>query len=92
MNENQQIPWWVSSTGEGLSVRVKSFLVGALPAVVVIAPLFGFNITEAAGNDLIASVVGTLSAVGTITAGLWHIYGWIRAFVFKKQGLGKFAR
>lgn len=81
----------VSSTGVGLSTRVKSFLTGILGAVVLVLNLIGHPLSPEEANsgvDLIVSIVAGFEMA--VSAG-FHAYGWLRRNFYKQQSLGKFA-
>ncbi len=62
--------WWISSTGEGLSLTIKGALIALLPAILMIARLFGIEIMKAdlvLLVDLLSKfVAGAVIAVGLI--------------------------
>lgn len=62
--------WWISSTGEGLSLTIKGFLIAILPGVLVLARLLGVDLAEADFVlliDLLAKfVAGAIIAIGVI--------------------------
>ncbi len=84
MAENKS-NWYDSSTGNGLALRAKSMMLGAVPVIVILADVFGFQgLTEASLTELVTQIVALISAAG-------FIYGWARAVYFKNKKLGKFA-
>ena len=92
MNETNLPNWLVSSTGEGLSLRVKSFLVGVLPTVLVVSKLIGHPILETDANTTIDLTVTLIEAGVAFLAAIYHAVGWVRARFYKKNNLGKFAK
>jgi hypothetical protein len=83
--------WLLSSTGEGISLRVKSFLVGILPTVLVIATLLGHPVGQEDANAWVSIIVNVLEAAIALIAICFHAIGWIRARYYKKHDMGKFA-
>jgi hypothetical protein len=73
--------WLTSSEGQGLSLRVKSF-------VALIVPLL-----SAFGIQIVSEEVDKfIDASFVLVFGIVHFYGWVRARRNKVMGTGKFAR
>lgn len=86
-----QIKFWItSSTGEGLSLRVKSFLVSIIPIIILVAHLSGYSITSENINSLIEQITVVISSVVTIISAIGYIYGQLRAMQYKHMQIGKF--
>jgi hypothetical protein len=81
----------LSSQGDGMSLRVKSFLIGLAPVIVLISNLMGSPIVQEDIDILIFQIVNVVSAFGTIVSAGFFIFGWARAKVFKAGKLGKYA-
>ena len=78
-----------SSDGSGkISARVNSLLLGALPVILLIAPLFGFEIMN--GEEGIKTIVALVSAIELVIAGVWHLRGWTQRNFRKTNKLGAF--
>ncbi len=89
--ENSNLPnWLVSSTGEGLAMRAKAFLVGILPTVLLLSRLFGYTLEAQDANALIDAVVVLIEGGFMLVTTVYFIQGWIRANHFKRNKLGKF--
>ena len=79
-----------SSDGTGkLSGRINSILLGALPAVVLIAPFFGFQILNP--EEGVKSVVALVAAVELAISAFWHIKSWSDRNFRRENNLGSFA-
>ena len=81
----------LSSSGQGLSLRLKSLLTGITSLAVLVAPLLGLDLTPeswGAGADLAEKVVGALVLAAS---GLFQFKGWVRARFNKENKLGRFA-
>ena len=79
-----------SSSADGkISERAKSFLFAILPIVLVVAPLFGFEITKP--EEGISSIVAVIASVELVLAAVWHAKGWIDRNFRRKNKLGAFA-
>lgn len=90
--DNSNLPAWLeSSTGQGLSLRVKSFLIGILPTVLVLSNLIGHPIIQADANAWVEITVNVIEAGIALIAVVYHAVGWIRARYYKKNQLGKFS-
>ena len=80
-----------SSDGSGsLSLRVKTFLIGIVPLILVVSRLAGHSLTGSdvnAGIDIVATII---EAGIALIAAVYHGIGWIRANFNKKNQLGKF--
>ena len=82
----------MSSDGSGeLSGRANSFLVGIMPALVLILPLFGISFSPEGGTELIGIVVRFIAAVEMIIAIVWQAKAWGKRNFNKENHLGKFA-
>ena len=82
--------WLLSSTGTGLSLRVKSFLIGILPTALVVSKLIGYPILETDATAFVDIAVTVIESVVAIIAGFYQFAGWKRATFYKKNLLGKF--
>ena len=83
--------WLLSTAGDGrLSARVNSLLLGILPVILLIAPMFGFEITNS--EEGVKSVVAFVAAVELVIAAVWQIRGWAQRSFRKTNSLGKFAK
>jgi len=90
--KTSNLPTWLqSSTGEGLPLRVKSFLVGVLPAVLAISHLTGNPILEVDANMWVESLVVIVESAVALIAAVYHFAGWVRARYYKENNLGKFS-
>ena len=79
-----------SSDGSGkLSSRANSLLLGALPVILLIAPLFGFEITN--GEEGIKSIVAVIATIELAVSLIWHFHGWVQRNFRKANKLGSFA-
>jgi len=76
-------PWWQSSTGSGLALRVQSFVLATVvPVLVAVLKAIGVEVD-------VVPIVGGLLEVFAI--GLF-LYGLARRNFNKKNSLGKFAK
>jgi len=73
-------PWWVSSTGQGLAQRIISLIALIIPVL----SYFGINI--APGDATIF-----VNAVFIVGFGVWQTWAWARANFNKINSLGKYA-
>ena len=90
--ENSNLPkWLVSSTGEGLAMRAKAFLVGILPTVLIVSRLFGYTLEAQDANAIIDAVTLLLEGGVMVISAIYFVQGWVRANHFKRNKLGKFA-
>ena len=79
-----------SSAGDGkLSARVNSLLLGLLPVIILIAPMFGWQITN--GEEGVKLLVSSIAAIEGLIAIVWQIRGWAERNFRKQNKLGKFA-
>ncbi len=85
-----QLPNWLLSTdGSGkLSARVNSLLLGILPLILVIAPMFGIKITN--GEEGIKTIVALVAAIELVIAIIWQVRGWAQRNFRKENSLGVF--
>lgn len=91
--EKSNLPnFLLSSTGEGLALRVKAFLVGILPAVLIIARLRGYTIAEQDASAVVDSIVTLIEGGITVISAVYMIIGFVRANHYKRNNLGKFAK
>ena len=90
--EEQKIPWYVSSTGDGISLRVKSFLIGILPAILLVLKLSGYEISNEEAGSFINIIALVVSAFVTILASIYHMKGWARRNFYKTTNQGKFMK
>jgi len=74
------LPWYVSSTGQGIAQRLYSLI----PLVVPVLAMFNINI---APEDIQKGVDSVLIGFFII----WHAFSWIRYAMNKKHNLGKYA-
>lgn len=71
MNLQNPNNWYVSSTGQGLSLTIKGLLIGLIPAIIAVGKLSGVDIAE---SDLTA----VIEAVTQIIAGITILIGFGR--------------
>lgn len=82
----------LSSSGNGeLSQRAKSFLLAVLPALLLVAPIFGFKIEIAEGESLVNMLVRTIALIEGLIAVVWQIKGWSDRNFRKANKLGAFS-
>jgi len=77
---NNQFPWWVSSTGQGVAQRIVSIVALVLP----ILSLFGINIAPATIQIIVNAGLILVFAV-------WQAWAWARAAWNKENQIGKYA-
>lgn len=77
---NTQLPFWVSSTGQGVAQRIISFSALILPLL----SYFGINIVPADFNALV-------NAALIVVFALWQVWAWTRARFYKTNAMGKYA-
>lgn len=78
-NETKK-PWYVSSTGGGLSLTLAGIsLEGAAQIVAFIASQFGFNVGENEVTIFAQSVVAAISAVMIVVGTLRKVYIAVKA-------------
>lgn len=75
-----QYPWWVSSTGQGVAQRIISLVALVIPV------LSYFGITIAQGD-----IESVINAAFIIAFAVWHLWAWSRANFLKDLKLGKYA-
>ena len=85
----------LSSTGEGLALRAKSFV----GIAVAVALWFGVGLNADGLNELAAQLAPLLESLKQIAAGVVGVVsfvkfidGWIRAERYKANSLGKYAK
>lgn len=79
--EENKYPWWVSSTGIGLSQRI----ISSVALVIPILSAFGINLA-------LPDVQNLIDAAFIVGFGVWHVWAWLRARQYKKLGFGKYAK
>ena len=76
--------WWISSSGEGIQLRIKAFIALLIP---IANALF-----ESAGINFVAeSIDPFIDAIFVVVFGFVHIYGWVKRSVRKRNKLGVFS-
>ena len=81
----------MSSEGQGLSMRLKSLLVGLSSIAVLLGPAVGLDLTPESwgeGADIAEKIVGALVLAAS---GFFQFKGWVRARFNKENKLGRFA-
>ena len=86
------LPKWLQSSdgSKKLSARANSFLVGLLPALIFLLPLFGVDLSLEAGQGGVELVVKIIVALEGLLALVWQVKGWIDRSFRKRMGLGVF--
>ena len=74
----------LSSTGNCLALRIKSFVALLIPVVNILLEKFGVNLAT-------EQVDGVIDAVFLIVFAVLQIYGWARNIIFRKEKLGRYA-
>ena len=75
--------WYISSSGEGIALRVKSFIALLIPVANILL--------EKAGINLVAeSIDPFIDAIFIVIFGFSFIVGWILRAVRKRHKLGVF--
>jgi len=94
IDENKyEIPsWLVSSTGEGIALRVKSTLTGLAGAIVLVSALIGKPIDGSEVDSIIEAVTTILSGFTVVVSAIYFVIGWVRRNYLKKNSLGKFSK
>lgn len=73
MNEKQ--PWYISSTGQGLSLTVKGVLVGLVPIIIfTFNMIFGIDLTEIELMDIINEVTTVIASAVTVFGLVRKVY------------------
>jgi hypothetical protein len=83
--QTQITPWYQSSTGEGVSMRIKSSIALVIPVLNLILKGYGVELVPDSINEIV-------DAVFLIIFSILQVYGWARRNFFKAQGMGKFAK
>lgn len=91
MNESNLPNWLLSSKGEGLSMRAKAVIGGALPFALLVAGLFGYSVDPSQTTALVDTLVDVIAAAGTVVSGVFFVRGWARRNFHRANKLGKFA-
>lgn len=78
--DNNQFPWWVSSTGQGVAQRILAFSALVIP----ILSLFGIKLQQ-------QDVETFVNATCVVVFAFWQLWAWARANVLKQAHLGKYA-
>lgn len=82
--------WMLSSTGEGLSLRIKGYLTEAIPLIVFVSKLLGHPIIEADIETVSSAVTLLIASVWGIFGGVMIIGGWAVRNFNKQNRLGVF--
>lgn len=70
-------PWYVSSTGKGLSLTIKGILVGLIPIILILAKtLFDIDLDE-------LELMNIIEGISAIFAGVIVVFGLIRKIYLK---------
>jgi len=73
----QKNKWYVSSTGEGISLTLKGAIVALVPTIVLIANYFGADLTTNAILADIEVIWTGIAALMIIIGFLRKVYYWI---------------
>ena len=76
--------WYISSDGENISLRIKSFLALLIPVANILLEKVGVNMVA-------ESIDPFIDAIFIVVFGVLHIWGWARRTFNKKNKLGRFA-
>lgn len=79
---DNQFPWWVSSTGQGIAQRIVSLVMLIVPVL----SIFGLNVSF--GQADVQLLVNSLFIVAFA---VWHLWASARANFFKQNKMGKYA-
>lgn len=82
----------LSSTGEGLSARLKSGLAMVASVAVLAGPLIGLHITPESWGEVSDLAVNLVASLSTGVSLVIHIFAWVRRNQLKQAGLGRYAR
>ena len=84
--ENKQA-WYLSSTGKGLALRIKSLV----PIVVAIAGAFNLSLDSEGLNGLADTLEVAAVAALALVGAVYQVVGWLRMKRYKVEKLGKYA-
>ncbi len=76
-------PWYISSSGENISLRLKSFLALLIPIANILLEKAGINLAA-------ESIDPFIDAIFIVVFGILHIVGWVKRAVRKRDKLGVF--
>ncbi len=79
----------LSSSGEGLALRWKSFATGILPLLLLILPRLGVNVLPSDADTLIQLGYDLIVDGALVLSVIFHIIGWSRAVLMKQNRAGK---
>jgi hypothetical protein len=68
-------PYYISSTGKGLSLTIKDLLLSVVPLVIIVARLKGLELTEGDFMPIVDTIIGVVENVTTAAAGVMVLYG-----------------
>lgn len=83
--------WLLSSSGEGVALRWKSFAAGVVPLALLVAKFLGYDITPDAANEAVGIVEEIILWAWTVGSIWKHIEGWANRNFRKELGQGKFS-
>lgn len=68
-------PWYVSSTGQGLSLTIKGILVGLIPIIIMLANMFfSVDLTQVELVDIVDQVTTLIATVVTVLGLVRKVY------------------
>ncbi len=74
----------ISSTGEGLALRIKSFVALIIPIVNILLENLGVNLVA-------EEIDGIIDAGFIIVFAALQVVAWTRNYIYKKESLGRYA-
>lgn len=83
--------WATSSTGEGIALRWKALASGAVPALLILLPYFGFHISADSADALVTTISNIILSAWAVISGVFFVIGWVRQIIFKRNSLGKYS-
>jgi len=82
MNE-ETTPWYISSSGDGLAMRIKGTLLAVLPLILIALKFFNFEIGEGELRNIIDQIEAVTVAVTGAISAIMVIYGTGRALYYR---------
>lgn len=67
MSKNQKNAWYLSSSGEGLSLTIGSLSLGGLvPVLAILFNILGVDLSEIEITKLIGAIISIISSLGVV--------------------------
>ena len=76
-------PWYISSTGEGLALRIKGALLALIPLILIALKYYHIEIGNGELNAFADLVEKLVTDIFAVISGTMLIYGQLRAWYLK---------